>query len=294
MSDQSTKLVSEGSKGLESIGFKAEEPERVSFFSLEKEDSPVGKAPSAQFVVETDSIGLNMSDEVSDGIGRASNVAHELVHYNLSNMIFGETSDDFRSEVDELMEAREAFVLIANENGYDVDYHSEYGKNSRLNALHLEPISLATENIGGLKEILNENSPSDGMPFEQIRRDADGLVQEHYPLISDRKQKVYESGGLPYQEPFAYFAELHISGQIDSSVKGQGVGRLGNGFREVITKDFQMKPESYFGSKDREEVTEDVGDMFNGMLLEYQNMVRNGYSSEEAASEVMAYSEDLG
>ena len=295
MSDKNTDLFAEAVEELQEIGFEAETPHRVSYFSLDPEESPVDSAPTASYVSHTDSVGINKAKQGNnESIDTASSTAHELVHYNLTEQMFGETSEDFRDEVDELIEAREAFVMIADSNGYDIRHDPDLGKQNRLNPLHLDAIALVTEDLDDLNEIMSENSPDDSLPLREIANEADGLLQEHYPQISSRIENVYESGILPYQEPFAYFAELQISGDIDEAVQSNTTRNLALGFRNVIEKDFDIKPGRYFGSKNKEEVVAEVSNIFGGLLSQYQDLVQDGYNTDEAAEEVLSYSKGLG
>lgn len=288
MSDQRSQAVSEAVNRLEKIGIEAETPHRISYFSVGSEDSPIDSVPSASYIVETDAIGVNTSEEAtSDDIDTANNIAHELVHYNATNEMFGETSDDFKDEVENLMEAREAFVTLADRHGYNLFHDPEVGTEHGLDPFHLEPIALATEDIGALSDILHENSDRGELPLEQIGEEADGLLQKHYPSISQRQEEVYESGALPLQEPIAYFTELHLSGIIDDAVRYNTVGRLETRFEDIITKDFDTKPDRYFGGNSREDVTNAVTESFGEMLSQYQSLVYNGFNGDEAAELIL-------
>jgi hypothetical protein len=288
VSDQSLEAVSEAVSRLENIGFEPETPHRISYFSAGSEDSPIDSVPAASYIVETDAIGVNTSEEVnSDDVDTANNIAHELVHYNASNEMFGETSDEFKDEVGEFMEAREAFIMLADGNGYDLLHDPEIGKDHRLNPLHLEAVALATEDINALSDILAGNSGAGELPLGQIGEEADGLLQKHYPNISQRRKDVYESGALPFQESITYFTELYLSGVVDGAVRNNTVGRLESQLESLIAKDFSAKPDKYFGVHSRERLTEEVTDAFGEMVSQYQNLIYEGLDGDEAAELIL-------
>jgi len=294
MSSEIDDSLEEAVDHLEEIGFEPEIPHRISELSINPRNLDMENIPTGQFIVTTDSIAINTSKETRANVmDPSTDLAHELIHYNATKDSFGATSNEFKKEVSELMDAREAVAVLANDMGYDEVRDPELGKDQSLNPLHLEPIALSTEDIGALSEILARNTDKDQLPLEQISQEADGIVREHYPNVLQRQQDVYNSGELPMQEPLAYFVQLQLSGEIDNAVRFKQTDHLKKGFEDAIGKDFNRKPERYFGGYNRQEVIGVVSDAFGEMVDTYETFIYDGLSSENAAKQTIEEYVDL-
>lgn len=282
------KLLSLSAKKLKHLGMMHDTPDRLSVVSVDPEDVPTRAAPAAQFNALTNAVSINIENLDTEQL--LPRTAHEQVHYNLSQDMIGPTTEEFDEELDKILDAREAFRQVADQNGYSLAFYNDrFGTTNSVKMGHIDAIALVTEDAKLLSQVLDEGSPDDGLPLEAISEveEEDGLFEKHYPSMHERVDELYFSGALPLQEPLAYFVEFHTSGMMDDSLQLAGPQYVTSKFEDRIAEDFPYQHDDYFGDMSMQEAEDAVCEIFENAVNKYNDHRLASYGPAEASREVV-------